>query len=182
MVTGMFAGALATAMLAGSGSPGPAESYGVRVAGEFAPPSAMVESPAKTYEMGLVPAGSKIRVMQYTDRRGTTVKLDVSGMKPGYAYGVHVHQKPCGTKPEDAGSHYQNRVDPNQPSEDPAYLNPDNEVWLDFTADGGGNGHAEAHHEWGFRAGEAASVILHREQGGAGDRLACFTVPFAPRL
>lgn len=180
MVTGMFAGALATAVLAGSGSPGTAHLYEVRVAGEFAPPSA-AQAPAKTYETDLVPVGSKIKVLQHTDGGGTTVQLAVAGLRPGYAYGVHVHQKPCGPDPDDAGAHYQHRVDPIQPSVDPAYLNPENEVWLDFTADGGGNGQAEAFHTWGFRAGGAASVILHREQGGAGDRLACFTVPFAPQ-
>ncbi|WP_312885674.1 hypothetical protein [Streptomyces physcomitrii] len=60
-------------------------------------------------------------------------------------------------------------------------MNPHNEVWLDFTSDGHGEGFAAAHHQWGFRPGEANSVVIHQEPGGAGERLACFTGPFEPR-
>ncbi|AZM53022.1 superoxide dismutase [Streptomyces sp. WAC 01529] len=183
MVAGMWAGAVAAAVLAAGGgvSGDGADCREVRARARFAPPTALIPSAAVTYDMRLVPASAWIEVEQRGDEAGTTVSLRVKGLKPGHAYGAHVHRKPCGADPEAAGGHYQHRVDPVQPSKNPAYLNPRNEVWLDFTARAGGSGSARAHHRWGFRPGEAASVVLHREQGGAGDRIACFTVPFEPR-
>ncbi|MGW2224941.1 superoxide dismutase family protein [Streptomyces formicae] len=197
MVAGMVAGAVAAAVLAaGGGVPdgadggtdgelsssvavaAVADQYWMRAEARFAPPTAFIPSPAVTYEQGLVPAASWISVEQRVDGRGTTVTARVRGMAPGHAYGVHVHQNPCGASPEAAGGHYQHVQDPVQPSKDPAYANPDNEVWLDFTAGADGSGSASAHHLWGFRPGGAGSVVLHREPGGAGDRVACFTVPF----
>ena len=198
MVAGMAVAGLAAALLASAGgntgaaadsyesgaaadryeSRSAADYYWMRAEATFAPPSAFLESTAKTYDLKLVPAAGWIEVRQFTDETGTKVDLRVKGLAAGRAYGAHVHQKPCGTDPADAGGHYQNEVDPVQPSKDPKYLNADNEVWLDFTTDRAGNGEATAHHSWNFRRGAAASVVLHREQGGAGDRLACFTVPF----
>ncbi|MEW2529422.1 superoxide dismutase family protein [Streptomyces sp. NPDC047071] len=143
----------------------------VRAEARFAPPTAFVPSAAITYVQELVPAASWIEVKQRSDQIGTRVSLRVKGLKPGHAYGVHVHQKPCGADPAAAGPHYQN---------EPGPMDPENEVWLDFTAGKDGSGKASAVHNWGFRRGEAAAVVLHREQGGAGERLACFSVPFAP--
>ncbi|MGW5732324.1 MULTISPECIES: superoxide dismutase family protein [Streptomyces] len=182
MVAGMLAGAVATAVLAAGGGAvgGDGPCYESKVGARFAPPTAFVSSSAITYDKKLVPAGSRIEVEQRGGPGGMAVTLRVQGMKPGHAYGAHVHQKPCGADPAAAGGHYQDRQDPVQPSENPAYVNPENEVWLDFTAREDGSGEASARHDWEFRPGGAASVVLHREQGGAGDRLACFTVPFAP--
>ncbi|WP_055567886.1 superoxide dismutase family protein [Streptomyces atriruber] len=181
MVAGMLAGAVAAAVLATGGGAADvaAGSSWARAEAYFAPPSAFIPSPAVTYDTGLVPAASWIEVEQHSVEGATNVTLKVRGMKPGYAYGVHVHQRPCGAEPEAAGGHYQHRVDPVQPSKDPAYANAENEVWLDFTAGADGSGSVSAQHAWGFRPGEAASVVLHDEPGGAGDRAACFTVPFA---
>ncbi|MFC7308541.1 superoxide dismutase family protein [Streptomyces monticola] len=179
MVAGMLAAVSAAAVLAAGGGPmGARDCYWMRAEADFAPPTAFIPSEAKTYDMDLVPAASHIEVEQRGDEGGTTVALRVKGMKAGHKYGVHVHQKPCGAKPEDAGGHYQHRKDPVQPSKNPAYLNPENEVWLDFEADADGAATARSEHSWSFRRGEAASVVLHRAPGGAGDRLACFTVPF----
>ncbi|GAA1904839.1 hypothetical protein GCM10009837_30480 [Streptomyces durmitorensis] len=183
MVAGMLAGAVATAVLAAGGGVGGGDGppcHEMRVGARFSPPAAFIPSSAITYDTKLVPAGSSIEVEQRGRPGDMRVKVRVKGMKPGYAYGAHVHQKQCGADPAAAGGHYQHRVDPVQPSEDPAYVNPENEVWLDFTAGGGGSGAASARHDWEFRPGGAGSVVLHREQGGAGDRVACFTVPFAP--
>ncbi|MEV5975924.1 superoxide dismutase family protein [Streptomyces sp. NPDC052114] len=184
MVAGILTGAVAAAVLAaggtggGDGTGGAADTYWGNAEATFAPPTAFGSSPALTYDTGLVPEAAWIQVVERGDATGTTVGVRVRGMTPGHAYGVHVHQKPCGAAPEAAGGHYQHRVDPVQPSKDPAHLNPDNEIWLDFTAGADGSGSARVHHDWGFRPGGAASVVLHREQGGAGDRIACFTVPF----
>lgn len=179
MVAGILTAAVTAAVLAASGGvPGDGGDC-VRAKGRFAPSKTL--SPALTYDRQLVPPGARIEVTQRHERSGTRVALRVRGLKPGHAYGVHVHQKPCGTDPAAAGGHYQHRPDPVQPSKNPAYVNPANEVWLDFTARPDGSGKAAAVHSWGFRPGGASSVVLHREQGGAGDRVACFTVPFAPR-
>ncbi|GHH84408.1 hypothetical protein GCM10018793_48690 [Streptomyces sulfonofaciens] len=183
----MLAGAMATAVLAAVGG-GPAggegggtgggDSFELRTVAHFSPPSATVPSHALTYDKDLVPPGARIEVQQNSDRRGTTVSLHVSGVRPGYAFGAHVHTKPCAKDPAAAGGHYQNRVDPVQPSTDPEYVNPQNEVWLDFTSDAHGAGEARAHHTWGFRSGQARSVVLHDEPGSKGARVACLTVPF----
>lgn len=176
MVTGMIAGALAAAVLATCASPeGARDGLWLRAEGTFSPPTALIPSTAKTYDLDLVPAGAHIVVEQRSERGGTEVTLYVQGVEPGHAYGVHVHQKPCGPDPQDSGGHYQH-----QPATDPPHADPDNEVWLNFTAEPDGTGAAHSRHDWSFRAGEAGSVVLHRDQSGAGDRLACFTVPFVP--
>ncbi|MFB7930427.1 superoxide dismutase family protein [Streptomyces sp. NPDC056039] len=181
MLAGICASAVAAALSAagpgGAGAvEGHVEGYSVRAEARFVAAGAAQGSAALTYDRGLVPVGSWIQVRQHTvPGGGTTVRLKVAGMKPGHAYGVHVHQKPCGVDPEAAGGHYQHR-----PSSDPHHVSPDNEVWLDFTADRRGAGAASARHEWGFRPGEASSVVIHDVPGGAGERAACFTVPFEP--
>ncbi|MFD8566184.1 superoxide dismutase family protein [Streptomyces sp. NPDC057694] len=176
MVAGMVTGALAAAVLAvggGGGTGSSADSYWVMAQGRFAPPTAMVPSPAITYDTKLVPAGSSIKVQQYGDDAGMTVDLRVTGLVPGHTYGAHVHQNPCGADPKAAGGHYQHVVDPKQ-------ANARNEVWLDFTADASGAGSAVARKTWGLRSGGAASVVLHDMPGMKGARVGCVTVGFAP--
>ncbi|MYW65428.1 superoxide dismutase family protein [Streptomyces sp. SID8379] len=173
MVAGMVTGALAAAVLAaGGGSASAADCYWLRVEGRFAPPTAFVPSSAVTYDMGLVPAAASVRVEQRGDEAGMTVTLEVAGLVPGRAYGAHVHEKPCGADPEAAGGHYRHVRDPER-------ADAGNEVWLDFTADASGDGRAAVRKAWGLRAGGAGSVVLHDVPGGAGARIACFTVPFA---
>ncbi|WP_411577000.1 superoxide dismutase family protein [Streptomyces sp. SCSIO ZS0520] len=180
-VAGVLAGAAVAAVLATAGSVAvPGSGHVLRVEGEFAPASAG-RSAAVTYDSGWVPPGARIQVVQDSGRQGAAVELRVAGLRPGHAYGAHVHTGACTADPADAGGHYQHREDPVQSSEDPDYVNPHNEVWLDFTPDEHGEGFAAAHHRWGFRPGEANSVVIHQEPGGAGERLACFTVPFEPR-
>lgn len=153
---------------------------------EFSPPSATMPSPAMTYDQERVPVGSRITVSQWAINRGMAVRLSVSGLLPGHAYGAHVHTGRCGALPEDSGPHYQNRLDPVRPSTDPAYANPRNEVWLDLTTGPDGWGESFVMQGWSFRPGEANSVVLHEHHtstepghaGQAGDRLACFTVRF----
>ncbi|MFJ3668145.1 superoxide dismutase family protein [Streptomyces sp. NPDC090106] len=169
MVAGILAGAVAAAMLT-SGVHG----YEMRTDAQFAPPTAFVPSAAVTYDMALVPAASWIEVGQRSEELGpTTVRLRVTGFAPGHRYGVHVHRSPCGADPAAAGGHYQH-----EPSPDAQHAGAGNEVWLDFTADADGSGAAEARHAWGFRRGEASSVVIHSAPGAKGDRVGCFTVPF----
>ena len=76
-----------------------------------------------------------------------------------------------------------------QPSVDPAYANPDNEIWLDLTTDGDGNATAQAVQRWQFPNAQglsAHSVVLHDHHtatasgaaGTAGPRYGCLTVAF----
>lgn len=174
MAAGLIGGALAAAVLAtGAGPAGTPDDLRLRARGTFAPATALIPSAAKTYDMGFVPAGSRIVVEQRSNHSRTEVTLQVRGMNPGHAYDVHVHKKPCGPSPQDSGGHYQHR-----PSTNPAHVNPSNEVWLNFTTRPDGTGQARTRHKWSFRAGEASSVVLHRDQRSGGERLACFTVPF----
>lgn len=156
----------------------------LRVSGEFAAPGPGVS--AVTYDQGAVPVGARIEVLERTQTQGTVVRLRIEGVASQRGFGVHVHTRPCGPAPEDSGPHYQNVRDAHQPSSDPRYANPANEVWLDLTTDTYSRGRAAAVQDWHFREGEANSVVIHEhhtgtapgEAGTAGDRLACLTVPF----
>ncbi|PVE12157.1 superoxide dismutase family protein [Streptomyces scopuliridis] len=178
-VTALLAMPPMVASAQGGGSPT------VWAEGRFLAPSPYFPPDAVTYDRK-VPVGAHVTVVERTGARTTGVGLAVSGLVPNRMYGAHVHTKPCGRAPEDAGPHYQHIKDPHQPSTDPAYANAANEVWLDFTTDVLGRAVAESTHDWGFRRGEARSVVIHDhgtmtdpgEAGTAGARLACLTVPF----
>ena len=144
-------------------------------------------SAAVTYDEASVPKSSLVSVKQLpADGGGTTVKLRLYGVEANRTFGAHVHTKPCGPQPDDSGPHYQDELDPNQPSTDPDYANPENEVWLDLTTDKLGLGKAESTVDWRFRDGDARSVVIHEHEthtgdghaGDAGNRLACVNVPF----
>ncbi|MFD8383997.1 superoxide dismutase family protein [Streptomyces sp. NPDC059679] len=118
--------------------------------------------------------------------KGTRVIVWVRGLKANHTFGVHVHTKTCGTMPNDSGPHYQNAKDPKQPSTNPKYANPHNEVWLQITTDKSGEAHAMTHVNWRFRDSEARSLVFHEHStatqkghaGEAGARVACVKVPF----
>lgn len=185
------------------------------VAGTFAAYADDEEQTAITYDPELVPAGAGVAVTSYSidddddsvddvadrgiaDRpypghpprkhNGSTVtSLGVDGLAPNRDYGAHVHTEPCGEIGDDAGPHFQYFVDPNQPSTDPRYANPYNEVWLDFTTSEDGDGFAGARVPWTFPDDRRpASVVIHEhhtsmapgEAGTAGARLACINVDF----
>ncbi|GLU50483.1 superoxide dismutase family protein [Nocardiopsis ansamitocini] len=139
---------------------------------------------ASTYDPA-VPEGSSVQIEVEPEGEGTRFILIAKGLEPDRAYGVHLHTAPCGADPNDSGPHYQDKADPNQPSTDPAYANPENEVWLDLHTDADGGGSAQSDVDWKVRPGEAQSVVIHAEHthtepgkaGTAGDRLACVQVP-----
>ncbi|MCB8911418.1 superoxide dismutase family protein [Rhodococcus rhodochrous] len=145
---------------------------------------------AFTYDEEAVPVGATFDVESEDENGRTTVTLRVMGLQPDRDFGAHVHTQPCGPNPSDSGPHYQNQVDPaanpDSPSTDPAYANPQNEIWLDITTDAQGNAEASTTVDWEFRDGEANSVVLHDrhtmtapgEAGQAGDRLACIDEDF----
>jgi len=142
---------------------------------------------AFTYDQAHVPAGATISVYAvYADRTKTIVALEVRGLLPNHEYGAHAHQKACGPLATDAGAHFQHVIDPVQPSVDPLYANPRNEIWLDFTTDTRGNGWARSAVRWQFDSRRAGSVVIHDHHtatdpgsaGTAGPRYGCLTVPF----
>jgi superoxide dismutase, Cu-Zn family len=143
--------------------------------------------PAVTYDQRLVPPGARATVSSRSGGGITTVVLVVSGLEPGRRYGAHVHTDPCGRAAADAGPHFQNVVDPVQPSVDPRYANPENEIWLDFATDQGGAASVENTVAWEIPADrrpqsvvvDAGPSALERgSAGAAGSRAACVTVQF----
>lgn len=143
---------------------------------------------AVTYDTAAVPEGATAEVTVTDDGHGVRVRVVAAGLLPGRAYGAHLHTNPCTADPAGAGPHYQHRVDPaagpGRPSTDPAYANPENEIWLDLRTDATGSGTASSTHAWSFDRGRAPwSLVLHAEHthtghgtaGTAGARLACLT-------
>jgi Cu-Zn family superoxide dismutase len=152
--------------------------------GTFLPYSA--GSTAITYNTAVVPPGATARVAVARSASGVTVRLAVTGLIPMRAYGAHLHTKPCTAMPDAAGPHYQHDADPTMPSVDPSYANPENEVWLDFTADSTGSAAATSAKPWTFdEKRPPRSLILHDQvtrtkkgvAGTAGPRVACLTLP-----
>ncbi|GAA2979285.1 superoxide dismutase family protein [Actinokineospora diospyrosa] len=141
---------------------------------------------AVTYDTQKVPVGARVAVMPIASGRKTSVVLWVHGLLPYRHYGAHVHVKPCGPAPADAGPHFQDTPDPVVPSVDPAYANPRNEIWLDFATDDKGSAIAVANVLWRFGPRPAAAVVIHDththtgpgEAGTAGPRLACVNARF----
>ncbi|PSL55006.1 Cu-Zn family superoxide dismutase [Saccharothrix carnea] len=130
-----------------------------------------------------VPAGARAEVVAGAVDGGTVVLLRTSGLLPNREYGAHAHVNPCGPAPADAGPHYQHVQGG---ATDPAFANPRNEIWLDFTTDEHGRGSAMTRVPWEFGERRAGSIVLHEEHthtepgqaGTAGARVGCLTVPF----
>lgn len=142
---------------------------------------------ATTYDEALVPPGATASVTAMESDGSTTVTLEVAGLQPDRAYGAHAHAQPCGPTGADAGPHFQHEQDPQSPSVDPAFANPENEIWLDFSTDAQGAATTTSTVDWTFPEDRrASSVIIHEmptktaagEAGVAGDRLACIDVDF----
>jgi Cu-Zn family superoxide dismutase len=141
--------------------------------------------PLTVYNPALVPAGSRAHVIALS-AMGTTTVLSVHGLLPNHEYGAHAHAKACGATGDAAGPHFQHNPDPVTPSVDPAYANPRNEVWLDFTTDRLGTGIAVSRVDWTFGERRAKSIVIHETHthtdpghaGSAGARLACLNVGF----
>ncbi|GAA1989753.1 superoxide dismutase [Amycolatopsis minnesotensis] len=173
------------AVAAPAQSAGHGHGHHIHAHGTFAPYTPGAN--AVTHDPKLAPAGSKAAVSGYTNAHRTKLKLYVKGLLPNREYGSHAHSKPCGAAAADSGPHYQNVVDPVQPSVDPKYANPQNEIWLDFTTDANGAASAVSTVDWGFAAERRAhSVVIHEmhthtepgHAGMAGARLACLNVGF----
>jgi Cu-Zn family superoxide dismutase len=169
-----------------AGAPGAPERT---TSGTFRPWTDNPTPPAVTYDPRVVPPGATAHLEILPSARGVTVTLQVTGMIPRRSYGAHLHTSPCTATPAQAGPHYQNQHDPkagpSQPSADPSYANPANEVWLDFTTDASGTASAVADEDWTFSEDyPPKSLIVHSEvtrtamgvAGMAGPRVACLTL------
>jgi Cu-Zn family superoxide dismutase len=157
--------------------------------GALAPPDRA--QGAFTYDPAQAPEGARVAVSARAGDGSTEVRLDVSGLLPNRGYAAHVHERPCGPTGAAAGPHHQHQVDPaatpDKPSTDPAFANPQNEIWLDLRTDGNGNGHRLATVPFVFSDRAPASVVIHQAEvtatepgkaGTAGARVACLDVPF----
>jgi hypothetical protein len=91
----------------------------------------------------------------------TTVIVHLSGLHAGVAYGVHVHNLPCGVS--NGGGHYQDVVG------GPA--DPINEIWPGFTANAAGIGNGNATNDFTARP-DAQSVVVH-DPDASNARIAC---------
>lgn len=184
---------LAAVVLAGCGQ---GSTGGSTVTGQAAPQARAVsvastfgptDTKAITYKPDLVPVGSTVKVDSRSGAGSSTVTLELTGLLPNHHYGAHAHTKACGAAAADSGPHFQHQKDPVSPSVDPAYANPQNEIWLDVTTDGAGRATATSTVAWEFTdAAHPASVVVHANHtstepgkaGTAGDRLACVDVAF----
>lgn len=97
--------------------------------------------------------------------------LHVWGFAPedaGHTYGAHFHTGDCADR-VNAGGHYTNPTATGTLEE--------REVWLDFTVNASGNGHATASRPWVIADGAAGCLVVHADatiaDGTAGIRLAC---------
>jgi Cu-Zn family superoxide dismutase len=196
----LLAGGCASGQPAASAPPPPAAAPSATAAstataddtdvdGVLAPPDRA--SNAFTYNPALAPEGARVDV-EVDDRGGTTeIRLDVEGLLPNRGYAAHAHVNACGPTGDAAGPHFQNQVDPaaapGKPSTDPAFANPQNEIWLDLRTDGEGDGESRAEVPFAFTDRAPASIVIHEAEttgtapgqaGSAGARLACVTVPF----
>ncbi|MEU4743831.1 superoxide dismutase family protein, partial [Actinosynnema sp. NPDC023658] len=160
-----------------------------RETGVLAPPEAA--DTAFTYDQEAAPTGAELELEVIEGDGTTTVRLDADVLQPDRGYAAHAHTEPCGKDGADAGPHYQHEVDPaatpERPSVDPAYANPQNEIWLELTTDGQGNGAAETTVPFVFDDRLPASIVLHEHPktetaqgraGSAGARIACLTATF----
>jgi Cu-Zn family superoxide dismutase len=147
-------------------------------------------SNAVTYNPALAPDGARLAVTITQADGLTTATFDASGLLPDRGYAVHMHAKACGATGEAAGPHFQHRMDPaatsQQPSSNPDYANPTNEIWLDLHTDAHGAGNSITRVPFVFTDRVPASVVVHEkpvtetvpgQAGKAGARVACLTLP-----
>ena len=95
-----------------------------------------------------------------THQDGTTVTLEMTGLKPGGKYKSHLHAKPCSQ--ENGGGHFQ--FDPNGAE------TPPNEVHLVFTADAQGKAMTTVNND---RPADAAKSLVVHPAEFSDNRVAC---------
>jgi superoxide dismutase, Cu-Zn family len=146
---------------------------------------------AFTYDPPSAPEGARIAVAATSTDASTQVRLQVQGLLPNRGYAAHAHARACGPTGDAAGPHHQHEPDPaatpQRPSTDPAYANPQNEIWLDLRTDDAGNARTGTVVPFVPTERAPASVVIHAAEttatgpgvaGTAGGRVACLNVPF----
>lgn len=141
--------------------------------------SARSSGPDYTYPNSGAFANATARVhVVHTGNGGTHVSLHIVGVDAaaGQKFGAHVHMSRCGVSGAAAGTHYQDAGATGSLE--------DREVWLDFTLNADGIGHAEANRPWSLDESTQRSVIIHAlptaVNGTAGARLACIDLDGNP--
>ncbi|MFC4008108.1 hypothetical protein ACFOY2_12810 [Nonomuraea purpurea] len=134
------------------------------------------DTAAIAYDRKLAPRGAQASATVESSGGVTRTSLVVEGFLHKRRYGAHLHVKPCGKKPDDAGPHFQHEH---------GKVNPSSEVWLDFTTNGEGAGRSSARNDWALTPDRLPhSLVIHSQAtktsgpqvGTAGDRVACVTL------
>jgi Cu-Zn family superoxide dismutase len=88
---------------------------------------------------------------------GTTVSISVTGLEPKTEYIAHLHTGGC-EQADPGGPHFQ--------FEKGGSEEPPNEIHLEFTSNGAGEGEVEASSQREVPVGEAGSVVIHAADDG----------------
>ncbi|MFR9729021.1 superoxide dismutase family protein [Saccharopolyspora sp. MS10] len=145
---------------------------------------------AFTYNQAVAPEGATVKATVEGSEQSSVVNFQVTGLLPNRGYAVHAHTNACGATGDAAGPHFQNRQDPaaspQNPSSDPAYANPQNEIWLDLQTDARGAGSASANVPFDITGDRTPkSIVVHEasntntaagQAGTAGARAACLNI------
>jgi len=151
------------------GPPGPVGGQPIVVDAAFSP-MFIPGVPAVTYDPAAVPETGRVRVIVL---RHGEASMAVTGFVPDRFFGAHLNTAACGPSGVDAGPRYQHTVNP-----DPGFINPENEVWLNFTTDSEGLAASSSVHPWPFDPDRPPrSVII--DDGQLATRLACVNVPWS---
>jgi Cu-Zn family superoxide dismutase len=135
--------------------------------------------PTVVHDASVADITTRVRAVS-TASGSTIVTLHATGFSADYVgrtLGAHVHVGACGQDPLASGPHYAS------PNAGPGAPPEQREIWLDFTVDSEGVGHARVSRPWHIDAGDANALVIHAlptdpVTGAAGARLACTTVPF----
>lgn len=123
------------------------------------------------------PTDGSWAVASATVAEGRTVVVlnvkDLDVAAAGTTFGAHVHTGSCvADQGSVAGPHYNAG----------GGVSPETEVWLDFTVNNGGTGHAVAVVPFEIPANGAHSIVIHAlptaPNGAAGARIACLPLEF----
>ncbi len=147
-------------------------------------------SQAITYNPDLAPIGAAMTASLIPTSDGSTrAELTVSGLLPDRGYAAQAHTRECGEAAAAAGPHFQDHIDPKatpqDPSSNPRYANPNNEIWLDVHTDSAGAGTSSTTLPFVLTDRAPGSIVMHEAMrtatdpghaGAAGARVACLTL------
>jgi superoxide dismutase, Cu-Zn family len=149
---------------------------------------------AVTYNPALAPVGGHMTASLTPSGDSTVADLTVSGLAPNRGFSVVAHVNTCGGVPGGEGPRFQKRIDPaatpTQPSTNPEYSNPSNEIWLDVHTDSSGAATSHTTVPFVLTDRGPGSIVVHDQQqttatsgqglGQTSDRVACLTLTTTP--